>query len=145
MELDKEVKFQMCSNNWDNDTYDDNGNGIAGTVVYTAVVSSTAKKNTYDAASRTFTIAKGDKVLRTDTNNCFMAYRFYFKKGNYNKQTGINSVVNTPLESLSVNLPLGSTITCDAYKAYSQIESADVFIETADDKTICYKDYYWEY
>ena len=45
----------------------------------------------------------------------------------------------------SVNLPLGSTITCDAYKAYSQIESADVFIETADDKTICYKDYYWEY
>lgn len=145
IELDKEIKFQMCSNNWDNDTYDDNGNGIAGTVVYTAVVSSTAKKNTYDAASRTFTIAKGDKVLRTDTNNCFMAYRFYFKKGNYNKQTGINSVVNTPLESLSVNLPLGSTITCDAYKEYSRIDSADVFIETADDKTICYKDYYWEY
>ena len=63
----------------------------------------------------------------------------------YNKQTGINSVVNTPLESLSVNLPLGSTITCDAYKEYSRIDSADVFIETADDKTICYKDYYWEY
>lgn len=145
MELDKEVKFQMCSNNWDNDTYDDNGNGIAGTVVYTAVVSSKAKKNTYDAASHTFTIAKGDKVLRTDTNSCFMAYRFYFKKGNYNKQTGIKTVINTPLESLSVNLPLGSTITCDAYKAYNQIDSDNVFIETAEDKTICYKNYYWNY
>lgn len=143
--LDKEVKFQMCSNNWDNNTYDDNGNGLAGTVVYTAIVSSSAKKNSFDAATKTYTIAKSDKALRTDTNNFFMAYRFYFANGNYNKQTGITNVVNTPLESLSVNLPLGSTISCDAYKGMGKIDSANVFIETAEDKTICYKDYNWQY
>ena len=145
MSVDTEIKFQMCSNNWDNDKYDDNGNGLAGTVVYKAVVSSKVKQNSYDAKSRTFIIAKSDKVLRTDTNKCFMAYRFYFKKGDYNKQTGIKNVVNTPLESLSVNLPLGSTITCDAYVAMEKIDGADVFIETAEDKTICYKDYIWQY
>lgn len=143
MELDKEVKFQMCSNNWDNDTYSDDGNGIAGTVVYSAIVNSKARKNSYIATGHQFVISKGDKVLRTDVNRCFMAYRFYFKGENYNKQTGIKNVVNTPLESLSVNLPLGSTITCDAYKAYSLVDSKDVFIETGDDKRLSYKDYYW--
>lgn len=140
-----EVKFQMCSNNWDNDTYDDNGNGIAGTVVYTFRVSNSFTERSYDPEAHSFVAPKGDPVLRTDTNKCFMAYRFYNKKGNYNKQTGIKQVVNTPLESLSVNLPLGSTITADGYKAMSYVLSDNVFIETNDDKTICYKDYYWNY
>lgn len=140
-----EVKFQMCSNNWDNDTYDDNGNGIAGTVVYTFRVSNSYTERSYDPESHSFVAPKGDPVLRTDTNKCFMAYRFYNKKGDYNKQTGIKQVVNTPLESLSVNLPLGSTITADGYKAMNFVLSDNVFIETNDDKTICYKDYYWNY
>ena len=65
--------------------------------------------------------------------------------GNYNKQTGIVNVVNTPLESLSVNLPLGSTVTADGYKAMVKVTSANVFIETAKDKSICDTNYYWNY
>ena len=74
-----------------------------------------------------------------------MAYRYYFTKGDYNKQTGIKQVVNTPLEALSVNLPLGSTITSDAYKSYKWLDTANVFIETAADKSVSYTDYYWNY
>ena len=51
-----------------------------------------------------------------------------FEGEDYNKQTGIDQVINTPLESLSVNLPLGSTITCNAYHDYVKVNSADVFI-----------------
>jgi hypothetical protein len=122
------IKFQMCTNNWDTDTYDDNGNGIAGTKVYTF---------TYNP--------KGDNALRTDTNTYFMAVRYHFTKGDYNKQTGIEQVLSTPLESLSVNLPLGSTISSDAYIRYGKVDTRNVFVETAEDKTICYTDYYWNY
>ena len=139
------IKFQMCSNNWDNDIYDDNGNGLAGTVVYSVSVSSRYDERSYDPDSKTFILPKGDPVLRTDVNSCFMAYKYHFRKGDYNKQTGISNVVNTPLESLSVNLPLGSTITSDAYKAFNQVDTARVFIETGEDKTLSYTDYYWEY
>ena len=123
------IRFQMCTNNWDTDTYTDDGQGLAGTKVYS------------------FTHVKGkDNTLRVDTNTYFMAYRFHFKKGDYNKQTGIANVIETPLESWSVNLPLGSTVTADAYKgAVTKVDAANVFIETAEDKTICYTDYYWEY
>ena len=139
------VRFQMCSNNWDNDTYDDNGNGIAGTVVYSFRIADNYWERSYDAEAHAFVSPKGDPVLRTDTNKCFMAYRYYFTKGDYNKQTGIKQVVNTPLEALSVNLPLGSTITSDAYKAYKWLDTANVFIETAADKSVSYTDYYWNY
>lgn len=30
----QEYVFQMCSVNWENGNYDENGNGICGTVVY---------------------------------------------------------------------------------------------------------------
>lgn len=149
IEIGKEYKFQMCSNNWDNDTYADNGvDGIAGTVVYTVKVSNSYTERSYDPDTHTFVLPKGDPVLRTDVNKCFMAYRYHFRKGDYNKQTGIVNVINTPLESLSVNLPLGSTIKSDAYIKMEQIDSANVFIET--DKTEgnegnSYTDYYWEY
>jgi hypothetical protein len=69
-----------------------------------------------------------DTHLETDVNNFFMAYRFHFENGEYKKQTGIDKVINTPTESLSVNLPLGSTITCNAYDNGDKIDSADVFI-----------------
>lgn len=139
------IKFQMCSNNWDNDIYDDNGNGLAGTVVYSVSVSSRYDERSYDPDSKTFILPKGDPVLRTDVNSCFMAYKYHFRKGDYNKQTGIANVVNAPLESLSVNLPLGSTITSDAYRAFNQVDTARVFIETGEDKTLSYTDYYWEF
>jgi len=123
------VRFQMCTNNWDTDRYTDDGEGIAGTKVYT------------------FTHVKGkENVLRVDTNSYFMAYRFHFKNGDYNKQTGIGKVLSVPLESLSVNLPLGSIITVSAYQnETAQLENADIFIETAEDKTLSYTDYFWNH
>lgn len=141
--LGETVYFAMCSNNWANDTYDDNGNGIMGTVVYSVTVADSYTTRSYDADSHAFVIPKGDPVLRTDTNRCFMAYRFYFEKVQYNKQTGIAQVVDPGLESLSVNLPLGSTITADAYIKHNWKTNANVFIETAADKSICYTDYIW--
>lgn len=123
------IRFQMCTNNWDTDTYTDDGLGLAGTKVYT------------------FTHVKGkDNTLRVDTNTYFMAYRFHFAKGDYNKQTGINRVLSKPLESLSVNLPLGSTVTVNAYQNISnKISSADVFIATDEDKTLSYTDFTWDF
>ena len=144
LEIGKEYKFRMCSNNWDNDTYSDDGNGICGTVVYTVRVSDRFDERSFDEATKTFVLPKGDPVLRTDVNKCFMAYRYHFKT-DYNKQTGIKQVVNTPLESLSVNLPLGSTVRSDAYIAYELVGSADVFIENNEDMTISYTDYKWNY
>ncbi|MDE6658868.1 MAG: hypothetical protein K2K01_01965, partial [Eubacterium sp.] len=123
IEIGKTYHFQMCSNNWDNDKYDDNGNGICGTVVYSVKVSNSYTERSYDPETKTFVLPKGDPVLRTDVNKCFMAYRYHFEKGDYQKQTGIKHVINTPLESLSVNLPLGSTITSDAYIGMSYIDS----------------------
>lgn len=143
--IGQEIKFQMCSNNWDNDTFDDNGNGLCGTVVYTFKVANSNTERSYDADSHTFVVPKGDPALRTDVNKCFMAYRFGNTNGNYNKQTGIKQVVNTPLESLSVNLPLGSTVTADGYKAMQYVKSANVFVETAEDKSLSYTDYKWNF
>ncbi len=142
LEIGKEYKFQMCSNDWDTDTYTDYGYGIAGTVVYTVKVSNSYTERSYDEATKTFVLPKGDPVLRTDVNKCFMAYRFHFNE-DYDKQTGILKVVNTPTESLSVNLPLGSTIITDAYNSFKYVKTAFVFIEQAEDKTISYTDYNW--
>ena len=125
--------------------YDDNGNGLCGTVVYHVRVSDSYSERSYDESTHTFVLPKGDPVLRTDINSCFMAYRYHFKKGDYNKQTGIANVVDKPLESLSVNLPLGSTVKSDAYKNYSYIDSDNVFIERAEDLSLSYTDYYWNY
>lgn len=152
LEIGRTYHFQMCSNNWDNDKYDDYGNGICGTVVYSVKVSESNKEHSYDAATKTFVIPKGDPVLRTDVNKCFMAYRYHFKKGDYQKQTGIVHVINTPLESLSVNLPLGATITSDAYLRMTYTDSADIFIENNNGQGIydnvyltSVNDYYWNY
>lgn len=152
LEVGKVYRFQMCSNNWDNDIYDDNGNGLCGTVVYSVRVSDSYTERSYDPDSHTFVLPYGDPVLRTDVNKCFMAYRYHFEQGDYNKQTGIKNVVNTPLESLSVNLPLGSTVTSDAYRAMTWIDSADVFIENNNGEGMydtvyltCVNDYYWQY
>lgn len=145
IEIGRTYHFQMCSNNWETGVYDDNGNGLCGTVVYSVRVSDRYDERNYDESTKTFVLPKGDPVLRTDINSCFMAYRYHFSKGDYNKQTGIEQVVDTPLESLSVNLPLGSTITSDAYKGYQWIDTANVFIERGKDLTLSYTDYYWEH
>lgn len=145
IEIGKTYRFQMCSNSWETGVYDDNGNGLCGTVVYSVKVSNRYNERSYDEATKTFVLPKGDPVLRTDVNSCFMAYRYHFTKGDYNKQTGIKNVVDTPLESLSVNLPLGSTVTCDAYKALKQIDTANVFIERGEDLALSYTDYHWEH
>ena len=145
IEIGKTYRFQMCSNNWESDTYDDNGNGLCGTVVYSVRVSDRYDERSYDESTKTFVLPKGDPVLRTDINSCFMAYRYHFINGDYNKQTGIENVVDTPLESLSVNLPLGSTVSSDAYKAFTLIDTEDVFIERDKDLTVSYTDYYWQY
>ena len=145
----KEYAFQMCSVNWENGIYDENGNGIAGTVVYRMVVVHRDEFNELVAAAKEdperYTV-KGidiidnkdkkifvnidaeDTHLETDVNNFFMAYRFHFVGEDYNKKTGIAQVINTPVESLSVNLPLGSTITCKAYKGDEEIDTADVLV-----------------
>lgn len=141
--IGKEYKFQMCSNDWDTDTYTDDGHGIAGTVVYTVMVSKSNTERSYSASSHKFVLPKSDPVLRTDVNNCFMAYKFHFKT-DYNKQTGIAQVVNTPLESLSVNLPLGSTITADAYIAKKFKKTDFVFVEKDENHPKeSYKTYNW--
>ena len=152
IEVGKTYRFQMCSNNWDNDTYDDYGNGICGTVVYSMRVSDRYDELSYDPENHSFVIPLGDPVLRTDVNKCFMAYRYHFTSGDYNKQTGIKQVVNTPLESLSVNLPLGSTISSDAYKAMEWIDTENVFIENNNGEGIyesvyltSVNDYYWDH
>ena len=37
-------------------------------------------------------------------------------------------MLSTPVESLSVNLPLGTTVTCKAYVNYQFAESADILV-----------------
>ena len=145
----REYPFQMCSVNWGNGIYDENGNGIRGTVVYRMKV---VHQNEFNALAREaksnpdrYTV-KGidiidneaktiivncdasDSHLETDVNNFFIAYRFHFEGSDYHKKTGIDNVVNTPLESLSVNLPAGSTITCNAYINGEKVNTDDVFI-----------------
>ena len=149
VEVGKEYAFQMCSVNWDNGVYDENGNGILGTVVYRMTVVHQNEFNAIAAKVKEDTeryIVKGidvidmkekkiivnidakDTHLETDVNSFFMAYRFHFEGQNYNKKTGIKQVVNTPLESLSVNLPLGSTVNCRAFNGDEEIDKADVFV-----------------
>ena len=164
----QEYLFQMCTVNWDNGLYDGNGNGLCGTVVYrmkvvhlkefNALKASIAGNSRYtvkgidiiDNEAKTIIINGDDSNahLETDVNNFFMAYRFHFTKGDYNKQTGIVGVINTPLESLSVNLPLGATVTCDAYSNYGKIASANVFIENSNYDNVyltSVNDYTWDY
>ena len=128
--IGKEYVFQMCSVNWENGLFDGADNGLLGTVVYRMEVVhrddflEIAKKAKEDPDRYTVkgidvidnvgkkifvNIDAADTHLETDVNNFFMAYRFHFDGGDYNKKTGIDKVVNTPVESLSVNLPLGST------------------------------------
>ncbi len=183
IEIGKEYKFQMCCVDWstrdDNGEkkvhkeyevftspqhgiYSDEGLGLRGTVVYTVKVSNKFDERSYDEASKCFVLPKGDAVLRTDVNKCFMAYRFTFKSGDYNKQTGIDKVVydtgrehentledfryNKPLEFLSVNLPLGSTIKAIAYDNYEKIGEADVFVKIDEENPDrSYTTYEWDY
>jgi hypothetical protein len=149
VEIGKEYVFQMCSVNWENGIYDDNGNGLAGSVVYTFKAVHRDEFNKLKAEAlkdpARYTVKGIDIIdnyaktiivncdasdfhLETDVNNFFVAYRFHFAKGDYNKQTGIDNVVETPKESLSVNLPVGTTVKCDAYKAFKNIDAENIFI-----------------
>jgi|GEM_PF-2720224 len=167
----QEYPFQMCAVNWENGIYDGQENGIAGTVVYRMVVEHQNKFNEIAKAAKEEPeryIVKGidvidtkekkiivncdakDTHLETDVNTFFAAYRFHFEGQDYNKKTGIEKVVNTPLESLSVNLPVGSTITCDAYVNGEKVMSSDVFITKnngegiyADEFLTSVNDYTW--
>ena len=110
-------------------------------------------------------------ALRTDNNKCFMAYRFYYDE-NYDGNaiesmegrvtTGIDHVlydtgsdhVNTkedfrytkPLASLSINLPLGATVTAKEYIDDEFVKEAQILI-TIDEEhpDLCYKNFYWRY
>lgn len=190
VEVGKDYRFQMCCVDWstrtvngekkihksgetfypaatawqhtNHGTYSDDGLGLRGTVVYTVRLSDKYGDRSFDEDTKTFVIPKGDYVLRTDVNKCFMAYRFTFRSGDHNKQTGIDNVVydtgveheNTledfgyykPLEFLSVNLPLGSTVTAKAYKNYEYLAQADIFVDIdAENPDLCYKTYVWPY
>ena len=173
VEVGKEYLFQMCSVNWENGTYDGNENGLAGTVVYRMKVvhqddflalarEAKADPDRYvvkgmdiiDTVNKTITVNcdAEDAHLETDVNSFFMAYRFHFTNDEYDHKTGIEKVVNTPLESLSVNLPLGSTITCNAYYGSDVLGNDNVFITnnsgegTYDDEYLTsVNDYTWAY
>ena len=167
----KEYLFQMCSVNWENGLFDDEENGLRGTVVFRMTVvhrdeflelSKAAKENPERYTVKGIDIIDNvdkkiivngdasDTHLETDVNNFFVAYRFHFTGSDYNKKTGIDKVVNNPLESLSVNLPVGSTITCNAFIDDEKVNSADVFITTNtgegeyDEFLTSVNDYTWE-
>lgn len=144
----KEYMFRMCAVNWDNGIYDEN-NGIAGTVAFRMIAihndefkelagEAVAYPEKYtvkgidiidDEAKTIYINCDAEDVhLETDVNNFFVAYRFHFTGNDYNKMTGIDKVINNPTESLSVNLPIGSTITCDAYIDGEKVDSNNVFI-----------------
>ena len=169
----QEYPFQMCTVNWNNGIYDENGNGLKGTVVYRMIAVHrddfnervrTAKENSdryivkgidiIDKESKTI-IVNCDSVdahLETDVNSFFVAYRFHFEHGDYNKKTGIKDVIDTPIESLSVNLPVGSTVTCNAYVNGEIVQTDDVFITVnsgegiyEDEYLTSVNDYFWNY
>lgn len=145
----QEYMFQMCSVNWENGLYDEE-NGLLGTVVYRMIPMHrtqfvmTAKEAKQDTTGRY--IVKGidvidviDKIiyvdvdaegahLETDVNAFFMAYRFSFEGENYDHKTGIDGVV-APTESLSVNLPLGSTVTCNIFVDGEFAGTENIFVE----------------
>lgn len=144
----KEYTFRMCSVNWENGLCD-NENGIHGTVVYRMEVVHrdeflTLAKSAAEDPDR-YTVKGMDIIdnvekkiiingnasdahLETDVRNFFVAYRFHFTSSEYQKKTGIENVINNPVESLSVNLPVGSTITCNAYKGDTLLGSENIFI-----------------
>ena len=168
----KEYLFQMCAVNWGNGLFDDNGNGIRGTVVFRMIavhrdeflaLAKEAKENPDRYTVKGIDIIDNvekkiivncdakDTHLETDVNNFFVAYRFHFAGTDYNKKTGIDNVINNPLESLSVNLPVGSTITCKAVVDGEVVKTDDVFITTNsgegvydDEYLTSVNDYTWE-
>ncbi|MBO4869852.1 MAG: hypothetical protein J5585_09085 [Clostridia bacterium] len=168
----QEYMFRMCSVNWDNGIYDED-NGLAGTVVYrmTAVHQNEFKAlaaqalqdpdrytvkgiDIIDNVEKTIIVNcdAADTHLETDVNNFFVAYRFHFTSSDYNRKTGIEKVVNTPVESLSVNLPAGTTVTCSAYYGEELLGTDYVFITTNSGEGIyesvyltSVNDYTWAY
>ena len=169
----QEYTFRMCSVNWDNGLYDEEGNGLAGTVVYRMVVvhrdefKALAAEAAQDPDRYTVKgidiidnvekkiIVDGDATdthLETDVNNFFVAYRFHFTSSDYNRKTGIEGVVNTPVESLSVNLPAGTTVTCNAYFGDELLGTDFVYITTNSGEGVyddvlltSVNDYTWAY
>ncbi len=169
----KEYLFQMCSVNWENGIFDDNENGIRGTVVYRMIavhqnefnaLAKAAKENPERYTVKGIDIIDNvekkiivncdakDTHLETDVNSFFVAYRFHFTSSDYNKTTGIDKVINNPIESLSVNLPAGSTITCNAFVNGEKVGSDDVFITTNSGEGVyddvlltSVNDYTWSY
>ena len=151
--------------------YSDDNVGLRGSVVYRVTLLPEAGRNTYDAENKAFTLHKGDYTLRTDNNKCFMAYRFYYDE-NYDGNavesmegrvtTGIDHVLydigsdhtNTledfrytkPLASLSINLPLGATVTAKEY-IDDVFEKETQILVTIDEENpdLCYKNFYWRY
>lgn len=107
------IRFQVCTNNWDTNTYTDDGQGLAGPVVYEF----THKKNK-------------ELYLRVDNDRYFMPVRFHFEKGDYSKLTGVDQVLSTPLESLSINFPLGATVNVKAYVKNQVVDSQNVFVDS---------------
>lgn len=123
------VRFQLCTNNWDTDTYTDDGQGIAGTKVFEY----THVKNK-------------EKFLRVDTDSYFVPVIFHFAKGDYQKLTGVDQVLSTPLESLSVNFPLGATIQVKAYVRNRVVETNDLFVQAnAKQGTVNIQKHTWNY
>lgn len=116
------VRFQVCTNDWDTNTYTDDGHGIAGQKVYEYT-----------------NIKNKEPYLRVDNDRYFKPVIFHFAKGDYGKQTGINQVLSTPLEYLSVNLPLGATVSVDAYVNNKVVETQNLFIDSS------LKNYTWNY
>ena len=199
VELNKEYKFQMCTVDWttrsvngekkihkpyetfypaesawvhtNHGIYADDTAGLCGSVVYRFILLPNTGKNSFDEATKTFTLYKGNYTLRTDNNKCFMAYRFYYDE-NYDGNavnsmegrvtTGIDRVlydngsdhVNTledfrytkPLASLSINLPLGATVTAKEFIDGVFEKEAQILI-TIDEEhpDLCYKNFYWRY
>lgn len=107
------IRFQVCTNNWDTNTYTDDGQGLAGPVVYEF----THKKNK-------------ELYLRVDNDRYFMPVRFHFEKGDYSKLTGVDQVLSTPLESLSINFPLGATVNVKAFVKSQVVDSQNIFVDS---------------
>lgn len=170
--FNKEYRFQICTVNWSNGIFNDD-NGLRGTVVYRMeIVRNNSFKELVKAAKEDperYTvkgidiidnmnkkiIINGDSQdvhLETDVNNFFVAYRFHFSGEDYNKKTQIENVVNTPVESLSVNLPVGSTVICNAYVNGEKVSMDKLFITTnsgtgiyEDEFLTSVNDYTWNY
>lgn len=151
--------------------YSDDNAGLRGSVVYRFTLLPTTGKNSFDEENKAFTLYKGNYTLRTDNNKCFMAYRFYYDE-NYDGNavesmegrvtTGIDNVLydigsdhkNTledfrytkPLASLSINLPLGATVTAKEFIDDVFEKEAQILI-TIDEEhpDLCYKNFYWRY